>query len=66
MTRGDRIRETDDENLAVLFMEMLAERDRRTMETLRAQGVIVDLIEMPGISLRNHMDYLRQEINPGE
>ena len=66
MTNGDRIREMGDEDLAVLFMEILAERDRLTMETLRAQGVIVELIEMPGISLRNHMDYLRQEVDPGE
>ena len=66
MTHGDMIRGMDNEALAIMFHEMLAEHDHSILESLKSQGVDADLIEIPAISVHRHIAFLEQEAGQGE
>ena len=61
MTNADAIRQMSDEDLAILFTTIIAERDKMWMEKLKAVGVRADFIESPAMSIRAHLNYLRKE-----
>ena len=63
MTNGDSIRAMSDEGLAMLFYEIIAERNRSIISSLRGQGVEVDLVDLPIVTLHKYLEYLREEVN---
>ena len=65
MTNGDDIRQMDDYALAVLFANIISERDHIIIEQLRSADVSVALIEFPDASIQSHYDWLRQERKDG-
>lgn len=59
MTAGDYIRNMDDVGLATLFHGLLSSYDHITIERLRAAGVNAELIEIPALSVANHLQMLQ-------
>jgi hypothetical protein len=63
MTVADWIRSMTDIELAQFIEMILSEREKIMCEKLAAQGVVVSLIEMPVISVSNHLEYLQSSID---
>ena len=60
MTVADVIRSMTDIQLAQLLMTIISERDKVMSEKLEAQGIHNSLIEMPGLSLAHHLQFLKR------
>lgn len=63
MTVADWIRSMTDIELAQFIEMILSEREKIMCEKLATQGVVVSLIEMPVISVSNHLEYLQSSID---
>jgi hypothetical protein len=66
MTNGDDIRQMDDYALAILFANIISERDHFIVEKLRSADVSVELIEFSDASIQSHYDWFRKEKTDGE
>lgn len=66
MTNGDDIRQMDDYALAILFANIISERDHFIVEKLRSADVSVELIEFSDASIQSHYDWLRKEKTDAE
>lgn len=62
MTVADWIRSMTDEELAAFFTALISERDHVMSEKLDAQGIPNSLIEIPELSVLNHLKYLQSEM----
>ena len=63
MTLADEIRQMSDEDLAVLFYSALSDRDSWWIERLKWMGVSATQIDMPILSIKNHLSMLRKEVD---
>ena len=59
MTNGDWIRSMSDIELATFFETLLSEREAIISERLTAQGIPNSIVSMPGVSVLNHLKFLR-------
>lgn len=59
-TNADRIRAMSDEELAELFGAIIHERDVIVIEKLNRQGIEASLVEVPDITLKAHLEWLKQ------
>jgi hypothetical protein len=62
MTVADWIRSMTDEELAAFITGLISERDHVMSEKLAEQGVQNSLIEIPELSVLNHLKYLQSEM----
>jgi hypothetical protein len=62
MTVADWIRNMTDEELAAFITALLSERDHVMSEKLDKQGIPNSLIEIPVLSVSNHLKYLQSEM----
>ena len=61
MTNGDKIREMNDWDLAVMFETVLSESSRMLCKKLEKNGIYVNLVETPMLSRLEHFKWLQQE-----
>jgi hypothetical protein len=66
MTVADWIRSLSDIELAQLLYTLLHERDLLVSKKLAEQCIQSSVIEMPIVSLANHLRYLRSPMNKTE
>lgn len=61
MTNADRIRMMTDEELAIMFEEIVAETERKFMRTLADANISADLIQLPQASYSAQLEWLKEE-----
>ena len=66
-TNADRIRDMSDEELAELLHSIIHEGDVMMIEKLKKQGIEASLVEAPVLSVKAHLEWLKQpaeEVTP--
>ena len=60
MTNAQKIRAMNDEGLAELLHSIIHERDVIMIEKLKNQGIEASLVEAPVLSVKSHLEWLKQ------
>lgn len=62
MTNGDWVRSLSDEDLAELFDTFFEEVMLSMLEKLSDKGISAEVISLPIVSRKKHLDFLRAEV----